>query len=203
MPGIELTQQIRRFQVFLQIQWVRRVLLLGAEDTQSALIFVRKGFELTVLDPPQETLDGLAKELDAAGLSARLLKAAPGDLPVPLRHFDFAVGFNCLYQTTLEGLTERFEGLLSGIRKDGFFYITLISTKNTNYRKDREIEPQTFADKGEMRHYCDAREIVTLLRHMEVIDLRNAEQGSEGSFHWHVLGRNRDMAPAEEDESDS
>lgn len=123
MPGIELTQQIRRFQVFLQIQCVRRVLLLGAEDTQSALIFVRKGFELTVLDPPQETLDGLAKELDAAGLSARLLKAAPGDLPVPLRHFDFAVGFNCLYQTTLEGLTERFEGLLSSIRKDGFFYI--------------------------------------------------------------------------------
>ncbi|MBN2380326.1 class I SAM-dependent methyltransferase [candidate division WOR-3 bacterium] len=179
------------------------MLQIGVGDSESSSILSEAGFNVTVLEASQQKLAILKSRLDDKGLSARLIPASPDNLPELPGPFDFAVAYNNLFLTTREALQNRLHELLSRLKEDGFFYITLISTRNSNYAKGSEIEPHTFKDNGEICHYCDTPEIVTLLRHVEIIDLRNQEQKEPGSYHWHILGRNRDPYPPEEAEEAS
>jgi len=169
---------------FLRAKAVRRVLQIGAGEVVSLLL--SEGFEATVLDPSKEPLAEPTKALEDKGLRARLIEES----------FDFVFAFNTLYHSNREGLKRSIDSLLARLREEGFFYITLISTRHADYGKGMEVEPATFSLNGLLTHYCDAADVAALLGDVEIIDLRDEEQARPGSFHWHVLGCRRDFSPS-------
>ena len=173
---------------FLRANAVRRILQVGGGEVVSLL--VSEGFEATVLDPSKESLAELTKTLEDEGLRARLIEGP----------FDFVFAFNTLYRSDHKGLKRSIDSLLARLREEGFFYITLISTRHADYGKGMEIEPDTFSLNGLLTHYCDAADVVALLGDVEIIDLRDEEQSRPGSFHWHVLGCRRGLSPSANEE---
>lgn len=183
---------------FLRANAVRRILQVGGGEVVSLL--VSEGFEVTVLDPSKESLAGVRKALEDKGLRARLIEGLLNELPVPRKPFDFVLAFNTLYHSNREGLKRSLDSLLAQLREEGFFYITLISTRHADYGKGREIEPASLSLNGVITHYCDAADVVAFLGDVKIIDLRDEEQASPGSFHWHVLGCRRDFSPSGNEE---
>lgn len=179
---------------FLRAKSVQRILQVGAGEVVSLLL--SEGFELTVLDPSQESLAELTKTLEDKGLRARLIEGPLDGLPVPRKPFDFVLAFNTLYHSDYEGLKRSLGSLFAQLRDEGFFYITLISTRHADCGKGIQVEPATFSLNGLLTHYCDAADIVALLGDVKIIDLRDEEQASPGSFHWHILGCRRGLSPS-------
>jgi len=169
---------------FLRANAVHRILQVGGGEVASLLL--SEGFEATVLDPSKELLAEPTKTLEDEGLRARLIEGP----------FDFVFAFNTLYRSDHKGLKRSIDSLLARLREEGFFYITLISTRHADYGKGIEVEPDTFSLNGVITHYCDAADVVALLRDVTIIDLRDEEQASPGSFHWHVLGCRKDLSPS-------
>jgi len=198
----EAVRRVGNLLAFLRANRVQRVLQAGGGDPETTLLLSREEFEVTVLEPSRSALARLERALAAEGHPAELLQATLEDMPTSAHRFDFVLAFNTLSETDRTGLEHSLRALFSHVREDGLFYMTLLSTRHSDYGKGREIEPATFSWNGSVRHYTDAAEIVRLLRHVEIIDLRDEEQGGHGSFHWHILGRNRDLSPPSSEESD-
>lgn len=187
--------RIRQIRAFAKAKELRHVLQLGSEETEDTLAFAREGFALTVVEPARPALDKLEALLETQGLSAKLVESDYAELPFSPGAFELVLAFNSIYNSTGEGIKANFTELISKLREDGFYYITLISTRHRDYGKGEEVEPGTFRRDGLLYHHTNAQEVVNLLRHTEVIDIRDEEQDEKGSFHWHVLGRKRDLEP--------
>jgi SAM-dependent methyltransferase len=194
-----ILRRVRRLLPFLRAKSVKSILQLGCVDDEVTSFMITEGFKVSVIDPSEESLASLKKGLDSRGLSTELTQSAFDKLPIPKERFDFALAFNSLYGTDYEGLRRSLDSLFKLLREDGFFYITLASTKHADYGKGDEVEQNTFDLGGLVRHYSDAADIVNLLRHVEVIDLREEEQDEPLSFHWYIMGRNRDLSPPGEE----
>jgi cyclopropane fatty-acyl-phospholipid synthase-like methyltransferase len=200
MTESDALRRVRGLLAFLKVKSVKTILQAGCGDREVTSLLINAGFDVTVVDEDGESLAGLEAALDADGLSAELIKASVCELPAPGRCFDFALAWNTLYYSNYEGLAHSLAALFNQLRDDGFFYLTLISTKHADFGRGEKVEQDTFNLEGSLRHFSAGGDMVALLRHVEVIDLRDEEQGEPGSFHWHILGRNRDLAPPEEDE---
>jgi tellurite methyltransferase len=179
---------------FLRARSVRRILQVGGGEVVSLL--VSEGFEVTVLEPSRESLAGVRKTLEDKGLRARLIEGPLNELPVPRKPFDFVLAFNTLYRSDRDGLKRSIDSLLAQLREDGFFYITLISTRHADYGNGVEVEPASLSLNGVITHYCDAADVVALLGDAKIIDLRDEEQARPGSFHWHVMGCRKGLSPS-------
>lgn len=191
----DILYRLKKLLPFLQANSVESILQLGCINEEVSSFLITEGFEVSVIDPSEESLALLKTGLDSRGLSAELIQAPFNELPVPKKRFDFALAFNSLYFTDYEGLKRSLDSLFVLLREDGFFYVTLISTKHSDYGKGNEVQPGTFDLGGLVRHYSDAADVVSLLQSAEVVDLREDEQGKPGSFHWHILARNRHISP--------
>jgi len=200
VPLIQLKQRIGNLLTFLEIQGVRKVLQIGIEYPESLLILAEKGFDVTVFATDPQKLKQAEKGLEKRNLKA-MLTSVPSEIKID--YYDFALAYNNLYKITHQGLRDKLTVFLAYLREDGFFYLTLASTRNSKFGKGKEKEKNTYDMGGNLLHFSDAVEIVNLFRHVEIIDLRNEEQEKPGSFHWHVLGRNRDPYPPEDEEETS
>lgn len=185
---------------FLHAEGVQKILQVGCSEQASTLLFAREGFNVTLLyssdcglDTGKERLSSLGSRIKILGdSSSEASELNPGS-------FDFLFAFNTIYEQSFEELREKLSAKFDLLREDGFFYLTLASTKNSRFGVGEEIEPNTFLSDGQRLHFCDAAEIVALFKKMEIIDIRDEEQETEGSFHWHILGRNRNIFSADDE----
>ncbi len=186
---------------FLHAERVKTILQVGCSEPQSTLLFVREGFNVTLLDSANTALDSIKAEVGSLDTKKiRIIENSQNEAStLEPCSFDFLFAFNTLYETSFEALKENLSSKFNLLRKDGFFYLTLVSTKNSGFGVGEEIEPNTFLSGGRKLHFCDAAEIVTLFKQLEIIDIRDEEQETEGSFHWHILGRNRNLFSSEDD----
>lgn len=165
-------------------------------------MLAEQGFNVTVIDIPTRSKEESKTEKDSVGPDVELVRIDSIEELVDIKgagEFDFGMAYNSLYYGTRQELSLNLKGLLEILKQDGFFYITLISTRNADYGKGKRIEAKTFK-LGEMtRHFADAEDIVSLMGFLEIIDLRNEEQDTRGSMHWHILARNRLLLPPSED----
>lgn len=187
--------RLKQIRAFAKAKELSRMLKLGAGEVEDVLAFIREGFSVTVVDPDRAALERFRARLDSAGGSARLVESDYAELPFSPGEFELVMAFNSIYFSTADDMKKKFAELVSKLREDGFYYITLISTRHGDYGKGEEVEPGTFRRDGVLYHHTNAQDVVNLLRHTEIIDIRDEEQNEKGSFHWHVLGRKRDLEP--------
>ncbi len=185
----------KRLVPFLQAKDVRKVLQVGGCEGLSAAVFIEGGFEVTVIDASPEATRKIQQALDKKGQSARLVTSDVLDSGLETGEFDFIFAYNSIYDQPGSRMVRTVDKLLSALREGGFFYITFISTRLVDCGKGEEVEPGSFRWGHQTIHYSTAAEVVTLFKRTETIDLRDQEQETEGSFHWHMMGRNRDLTP--------
>ncbi len=192
-----LAKRVRVLIPFLKLKQVRKVLQF-AGSPESVAIFCNEGFEVSVA-AESERLDEIRSHLSSKDYAVEYIELKlqkSGKLSgLPDKAFDFLLAYNEVYKYLLEDMKARLSSLIAALREDGFFYITFISTKHKDFQKGEEIASDTFKFNDQIRFFCDAAFLVPFFKHLEVIDLRNEEQDVEKSFHWHVLGRKRDMNP--------
>lgn len=194
----------RRLQVvarFLKAEGISTIVQGGCSEDVSTLLFAKEGFSITLLtNSDYLKAKDLYIDFDKWKNKITIIdETREQSSEIKHESFDFLLLFNTIYYGTFTDLRRNLDRFLGFLRRDGFFYLTLISTKHGRYGQGNEIEPNTFYFEGKKTHFSDASDIVSLLRHVEVIDIRDEEQEDAGSFHWHILGRNRIMAPADDD----
>jgi SAM-dependent methyltransferase len=198
----------------------RRVLDLGCGVGRHTVALARLGFVVTATDVSPSGLATCAAHLAREGLGATLVRHEMETLPFPDRAFDGLIAFNVIHHTTTTGMRRILAGMRRVLhrpepaegRPGGQAYFTAVAREKSNiarYRADvetgkcQEIEPFTFiylrdafGDKYLPHHYCDERELRTLLTGFAVDDLRLVREeytGDDGvayvSVHYHVQAR--------------
>ncbi len=198
----------------------RRVLDLGCGVGRHTVALARLGFVVTATDVSPSGLATCAAHLAREGLGATLVRHEMETLPFPDRAFDGLIAFNVIHHTTTTGMRRILAGMRRVLhrpepaegRPGGQAYFTAVAREESNiarYRADvetgkcQEIEPFTFiylrdafGDKYLPHHYCDERELRTLLTGFAVDDLRLVREeytGDDGvtyvSAHYHVQAR--------------
>jgi len=190
----------------------RRVLDLGCGVGRHTVALARLGLIVTATDVSPSGLATCADHLAREGLSATLVRHEMETLPFPDRAFDGLIAFNVIHHTSVAGMRRILAGMCRVLRPGGRAYFTAVAREESNiarYRADvetgkcQEIEPFTFiylrdafGDKYLPHHYCDERELRTLLAGFVVDDLhfvREEYTGDDGvtyvSVHYHVQAR--------------
>jgi len=198
----------------------RRVLDLGCGVGRHTVALARLGFVVTATDVSPSGLVTCAAHLAREGLRATLVRHEMETFPFPDCAFDGLIAFNVIHHTSVAGMRRILAGMCRVLRRPepaegrpgGRAYFTAVAREESNitrYRADvetakcQEIEPFTFiylrdafGDKYLPHHYCDERELRTLLAGFVIDDLclvREEYTGDDGvtyvSAHYHVQAR--------------
>ncbi len=167
-----------------------RVLDLGCGVGRHAKYLAAEGFVCVGVDASEAGLAYAREQAAAAGLR---IDYRPGtfyaDLPFEDRSFDAVVAWNVLYHGDGDVAARAIGGIARLLVPGGLYVGTMLSTRNAQYRRGREVAPNTFVvdgDTGDKRHphfYCDTRTLLALHAGFDVLDLRDRAQ-SPGAFHW-------------------
>ncbi len=176
----------------LKAQGCRRILDLGCGVGRHALHLAREGFEVEAFDGSPSGLSFAAQEARARGLSIRFHEGQMMSLPYAADSFDFVIAWNVLYHGAPEVVRQAIAELRRLLRPGGLYQGTMLTKRNVNFGRGREIAPDTFVvdgdpDKGHPHFYCDARGVIELYAGLEVLSLAQVEHHKPGSWHWHLL----------------
>ncbi len=181
---------------------VTRVLDYGCGVGRHTVFLSEKGFRAYTCDPSPRAVASCRRWLRTQGLRARVKTAPANSVPYPNGFFHWVIAFNVVYHNTLADMEALIRGLRRVTRREGYLFLTLISTRNHKYGLGREVEPGTFVnpqsalehEQGLPHHYSDREEVAHVVRGWEVVEARELTDiytppGGEGSYHWYLLLR--------------
>jgi tellurite methyltransferase len=170
----------------------RRALDLGCGVGRHALLLAEIGWQTHALDGSSSGIAHLTREAEARQLAIAAQTGLMTDLPFPAATFDYVLAFNVIYH----GDGRIVERTLSEVRRvlkpGAMFQCTMLSKRNHNYGKGREIAPDSYViddvdDKDHPHFYCDAAGAVGLLQGFEIMALEDRLHRKPGSWHWHII----------------
>ncbi|MGE3871420.1 MAG: class I SAM-dependent methyltransferase [Parvibaculaceae bacterium] len=170
----------------------RLALDLGCGVGRHALLLAEQGWETQALDGSASGIAHLKREAEARRLSIAAETGLMTDLPFEAAAFDYVLAFNVIYHGD-HGIVERTVSEVRRVLKPhGIFQCTLLSKRNQNYGKGREVAPDSFViddvdDKDHPHFYCDAAGALGLLQGFEIMELADRLHRKPGSWHWHVV----------------
>jgi len=167
-----------------------RVLDLGCGVGRHATYLATEGFTCVGVDASEAGLAYAREQAAASGLAIDYrVGSFDADLAFADQSFDAVVAWNVLYHGD-GAIAARAIGGIARILVPGGLYVgTMLSSRNAQYRRGREVAPDTFVvdgDAGDKRHphfYCDTRTLLALHQEFDVLDLRDRAQ-APGAFHW-------------------
>ena len=181
----------------------RRVLDIGCGVGRHTIYLASRGFEVTATDNAPAAVSGCRRNLEKAGLRATVLELDMAEMPFPDDYFDGAVAAQVIHHTDAATLARIISLIHRKLSPGGRFVWVTSSPRSRNYGKGREIEPGTWVDENRREgpvphHYCTEQEIRALLAPycIESLTEKINEYSHAGSWHWHVLARKPDGAPA-------
>jgi SAM-dependent methyltransferase len=173
----------------LRERGLSRVLDLGCGVGRHAQYLAARGFECVGVDASESGLAYAREHAAAAGVRVDYRVGTFYDLPFADCSFDAVIAWNVLYHGDGEIARKAIAGIARVLHAGGLHMGTMLSTRNAQYGRGREVAPDTFVvdddpgDKGHPHFYCDTRTLLELHRGFEVLDLRDREQ-TPGANHW-------------------
>ncbi|MGH7922575.1 MAG: class I SAM-dependent methyltransferase [Candidatus Dormibacteraceae bacterium] len=171
----------------------RDVLDVGSGVGRHANHLAAEGFWVTAIDASQAGAGEGRRAALAAGLRVGYQVGRFSSLPYPDASFDFVLAWNVLYHGDRTTTREAWEEIHRVLRPGGLALGTMLSTRNADCGRGRQVAPGTFkvdGDPGDRSHphlYVDAAGVIEVLGRLQVRSLVDREQNAPGSFHWVLL----------------
>ena len=174
----------------------KRALDLGSGVGRHALYLAARGFTVSALDASRRGIDITREEAERLGVSIDLRVGQMTRLPYPDRHFEYVLSWNVIYHGDGDVVRRCIAEIHRVLKPEGIFQGTMLSKRNKNFGRGREIAPDTFvdaeadegSDKVHPHHFCNAADIVELFQGFEIVSLVDREQaGLAATYHWHLV----------------
>jgi len=180
----------------LRARDVRRVLDLGCGVGRHSLLLAEQGFAVEAFDGSPTGLAVLRQQAAARGLELNLNEGSADRLPFEDGTFDFVLSWNVIYHGSMGDVGNRLAEVWRALKPGALFQGTMLTTRNSNCGKGRQIAPGTFVidgqeEKGHPHFYCDAAGLVALFHGFEILTLSQHQQRKPESWHWHVVAERR------------
>jgi len=165
---------------------------LGCGVGRHALAFARAGFKTHALDLADAGLAELGASAKAEGLDVETHLGPMNALPFDDDSFDYVLSFNVIYHGDPDIVRQCISEIMRVLKPGGIYQGTMLSKRNVNYGKGREIAPDTWVndsddDKAHPHFYCNAKELVALYDGFELRSLQDKLHKKPGSWHWHLI----------------
>jgi tellurite methyltransferase len=176
----------------LQARQARHALDLGCGVGRHALYLAAQGLEVDAIDGSPSGVGFAEQAAKSQGVTVRWRQGLMTELPYDDQSFDLVVAWNVVYHGAPEVVRQTIGEVQRVLRPGGLYLGTMLTKRNFNYRRGREIAPDTFVvdgddDKDHPHFYCDGRGLAELYAGFEIMSLAEIEHRKPGSWHWHLL----------------
>jgi tellurite methyltransferase len=175
-----------------------RVLDIGCGVGRHTVYLAARGFDVTATDNAPAAIAQCEKNLEAAGLRARLLAIDMTEFPFPDGSFDGVISTQVIHHSNRATLGRIIASITQKLAPGGFFVWATPSLRHSGRGKGREIEPGTWVDEDHREgpvphHYCSEDEIRKLLADYDIESISEREMPDRppGRWHWYVVARKR------------
>mgnify|MGYP000033724090 CR=1 FL=1 len=173
----------------------KRCIDIGCGPGRHAMYAARLGFHAIGVDAARSGVQYLRTWAATESASVDVSAADMNALPFENETFDCAIAWNVIYHGTADVVVRAVDEVARILTPSGIFILTLISKRNIRYGVGTEIEPDTFVnedDPGETRHphrFYGRTDAIRLLSAFDIIEAREVEQKTPGSYHWEIACR--------------
>lgn len=170
----------------------RRALDLGCGVGRHSILLAELGWQTHALDGSANGIAHLKREAAARNLMVDAQTGLMTDLPFDDETFDYVLAFNVIYHGDISVVDRTLNEIRRVMKPSGSFQCTMLSKRNQNYGKGREVGPDSYViddidDKDHPHFYCNAGGVVSLFNGFELLALQDKLHRKPGSWHWHII----------------
>lgn len=156
----------------LEQNGLKTILDLGCGEGRNARYLTSKGFAVHGIDLSREAIK-MAKSQDS---SSNYFVGDMKKLPYPDDFFDCTISTQTIFHGTISEIRQTIREIFRVNRKGSLIFITLQPIEGNEYRMGRKLEKNTYisnngADKGEVHHFLDRKEILNEFSNFKILDL--------------------------------
>ncbi|GIX46299.1 MAG: hypothetical protein KatS3mg131_0510 [Candidatus Tectimicrobiota bacterium] len=193
---LEPEAEVQAVVPLLRARGVRTVLDLGCGVGRHARFLAQQGFVVYACDASWHGLAYLRQDGNLRGSRLLLCQAQMTALPYRAACLDYVLAWNVIYHGDETVVRQVLAEIARVLKPGALLQATMLSKRNVDVRTGREIAPNTFVNEGtEDKHhphyYCNAAELVALLRDFELLRLSDVEQRRPGAYHWQFVAERR------------
>ena len=176
----EASKKILEAVKFFKEKEVNRVLDLGCGTGRHTTLLVKEGFEAFGCDNSKEALDVIKEILPNNDFKLCDMSRLPyGD-----EFFDGIICYQVMQHGEIADIRKAIFEAYRVLKKGGYLFLVVISTKHPTFKTGEEIEPNTKintdADDGHMpHHFFSESEMQDFFKEFEIIKLSHFEGKSE------------------------
>lgn len=162
---IQVLPRIKRIASFFKQKKVKTILDLGCGTGRHTMYLAHQGFDVTGIDISETALAITSNKLRDANIrSVKLVRHDMESLPFPDGHFDAVVCMGVLTHGFYVKIHKTISEIHRVIKSKGFLIADVLSTKDPDYGKGTEIEPNTYLGLGEEEdtphHYYTKKDVL-------------------------------------------
>jgi tellurite methyltransferase len=170
----------------------RVALDIGCGVGRHALALAKLGYRVTAIDGSDSGLAYATRDAEQRSLQVDFRNASMLSLPVPDSSCNYVLAWNVIYHGDGSVVDRCVREIARVLKPGGIYQGTMLSKRNRNFGKGREVAPDTFvidaiSDKAHPHFYCDARTLVEIFGGFELLSLADREHRQPGSYHWHLV----------------
>ncbi len=160
---------------------VRRILDAGCGNARHVVFFAEQGYDVYGLDIAKEAIEIATAWLHNKDLEAHLEVGDVKSLPFEDKFFDVVISCEVLDHVAFSEAKEAMQEIRRVSAKGAYLYVTLRSTRDSEFGRGQETEKNTFIlqegyEKGLIQHFFDLEEIGELLEGFRIFDIECYEQ---------------------------
>jgi tellurite methyltransferase len=160
------------------------------------LALAQIGYRVTGIDGSDSGIAYAAEDAKRRGIEVDLKTGSMLELPMPDASCDYVLAWNVIYHGDRTVVDQCVAEIARVLKPGGLYQGTMLSKRNGNFGKGREVAPDTFvidaiSDKAHPHFYCDARTLVEIFTGFELLSLSDRPHSKPGSWHWHLTATRR------------